>query len=147
MTAVETACADHWAARLAQSHGAAEIEALCAECAGNEGLMNMVYQLMDSDDSRTATNALWLLNHLPKSEDAWLETHRADLIARTVAEEVSGRRRMLLCLVSRLPFGADDVRIDLLNFCFDHALQPRETAACRALIPSCCANSISRCAR
>ena len=95
--------------------------------------MNMVYQLMDSDDSRTATNALWILNHLPKSEDAWLETHRADLIARTVAEEVSGRRRMLLCLVSRLPFGADDVRIDLLNFCFDHALQPRETAACRAL--------------
>lgn len=86
MTAVETACADHWAARLAQSHGAAEIEALCAECTGNEGLMNMVYQLMDSDDSRTATNALWLLNHLPKSEDAWLETHRADLIARTVAE-------------------------------------------------------------
>ena len=58
---------------------------------------------------------------LPKSEDVWLETHRADLIARTVAEEVSGRRRMLLCLVSRLPFGADDVRIDLLNFCFDHA--------------------------
>lgn len=133
MTAVETACADHWAARLAQSHGAAEIEALCAECAGNEGLMNMVYQLMDSADSRTATNALWLLNHLPKSEDAWLETHRADLIARTVAEEVGGRRRMLLCLVSRLPFGVDDVRIDLLNFCFDHALQPRETAACRAL--------------
>ena len=40
---------------------------------------------------------------------------------------------MLLCLVSRLPFGADDVRIDLLNFCFDHALQPRETPACRAL--------------
>ena len=96
MTAVETACADYWAARLAHSHGAAEIEALCAECTGNEGLMNMVYQLKDSDDSRTATNALWLLNHLPKSEDVWLETHRADLIARTVAEEVSGRRRMLL---------------------------------------------------
>lgn len=69
MTAVETACADHWAARLARSHGAAEIDALCVECTGNEGLMNMVYQLMDSDDSRTATNALWLLNHLPKSED------------------------------------------------------------------------------
>ena len=85
MRAVETACADHWAARLARSQGAAEIEALCAECAGNEGLMNMVYQLMDSDDSCTATNALWLLNHLPKSEDAWLETHRADLIARTLS--------------------------------------------------------------
>ena len=75
MTAVETACADHLAARLAQSHGAAEIEALCVECTGNEGLMNMVYQLMDSDDSRTATNALWLLNHLPRARtNGWRPT-------------------------------------------------------------------------
>ena len=67
MTAVETACADHWAARLARSHGAAEIDALCVECTGNEGLMNMVYQLMDSDDSRTATNACGFSTTCPRA--------------------------------------------------------------------------------
>lgn len=120
-------------ARLAQSLGVAEIAALGAECAGDEKLMAAAYQLMDSGDSRTATNALWLLTHLPKNENIWLETRRDNLITRAIAEEASGRRRLLLCLVSRLSFDADNIRVDLLGFCLDHALQTRETVACRTL--------------
>ena len=100
----------------------ADIRAVCAYASGSDSDRNKaeLYALIHDDDDRVGYNALWIMTHFAPDSMSWLYIRRDELIDRVLTEEHTGKRRLILTLLERMPVSAADVRTDYLDFCLAH---------------------------
>lgn len=109
-----------------------EIRSLCETCAADDGLKSELFSMAVDADNRTAYNALWIFTHFRATDRLWLADRRNQLVDSLLATEHVGRRRLVLTLLDALPFEAQDVRTDYLDFCLSN-INSDEPYAIRAL--------------
>ncbi len=85
-----------------------------------------------SAKGRSANNALWVLTHLDESENVWLGENRNALIDAVLEQQEPTPKRILLQLLRRLEYEAEDLRSDFLDFCLSKINSECEPYAVRA---------------
>ena len=81
-----------------------------------------LFQLLFDEDKRTSDNAAWVMTHLPKTADSWLAERQNILIDEAMSTTSTTKRRLIMNLLERTPFEADNIRTDFLDFCFNAML-------------------------
>lgn len=84
---------------------------------GNQRNLCRIWNLAGNKDRLTSVNALWVLTHIPDSDMEWLCSLRDAMIDRLLTEKDTGKKRMLLQLLRRQDYDADNIRTDFLDFC------------------------------
>lgn len=98
----------------------------------DDSVAAMLPGLIDDDDDRVAFNSLWILTHFPADSLRAMFPCRDRLVDLLLGCPDTGRRRLLLSLLSRLPVGIDDVRVDYLDWCLSK-INTSEPCGIRAL--------------
>lgn len=111
---------------LGGSLGAAEVGALAKEVP-----CSLLLTCLDDADIRMARNAAWVLTHKPLSEIRMLPPDRLIDLALTTSD--TSLRRLVLCLVEKIPMSQEGMRTDLLDFCLLHMRLPQEPPGVQAL--------------
>lgn len=111
---------------LGGSLGASEVGALAKEVT-----CSLLLTCLDDADIRVARNAAWVLTHKPLSEIRMLPPDRLIDLALTTSD--TSLRRLVLCLVEKIPMSQEGMRTDLLDFCLLHMRLPQEPTGVQAL--------------
>lgn len=114
--------------QLSQRIGAFEIKYL-SQTANKEELFALVF----CEDKKVVENAAWVLTHLPKSEDKWLNTKRDLLIDLVMNTNSATQKRLFLTLLERCEYGEQDLRTDFLDFCLQKSTDINETIGAQTL--------------
>ena len=99
--------------------------------------IDTIFRLVKSPDTRTATNALWILTHVQKQDRTLLQFKQPELIDMLLAENHTGKKRMLLQLLREQTYTCDTIRPDFLDFCFAKINAECEPYAIRAFSIYC----------
>ena len=82
------------------------------------GNRDMLWNLARRKERRVSANALWVMTHLPESDKDWLISLQDEIIDMLLEEKNTSKKRMLLQLLREQDFDPDEMRTDLLDFCF-----------------------------
>ena len=110
-----------------------EVKALAQQAHEDASVREELFSAMHGSDFRKATHAAWVLTHLPKTDIAYIESHREDLVRLALDTPHIPLRRISLTLLERLEWGLEEVRTDLLDFCLEHLLRSEEPYGVRAM--------------
>lgn len=110
-----------------------DIKSLAHSAHNDSAFRDKLFRELLSAEGRDAYNAAWALTHLPKEDNIYIDTRRAELVAFAVATPDTSLRRLSLVLLERLEWGRDDIRTDLLDFCLEHMMLPDEPYGVKAL--------------
>lgn len=123
-----------WETTLKERLNRRDILDLCAACRNepDDGLKSELYSCIFHADDRVGYNALWVFTHFPQADIEWLVPKRNELVDMVLTTSHTGRRRLMLALLERLPVGRDDVRSDYLDFCLSK-INSQEPYGIRAL--------------
>lgn len=125
-----------------------EVKALAMRAHGDVAVREALFAAMERRRSAGNTDALidagetparepylaaWALTHLPPSDNAHIAAHCAELVDFAITVEDTSLRRLALVLLERLEWTEDEVRADLLDFCLQHFMDPREADGVRSL--------------
>lgn len=102
--------------------------------------LSMLLSLSRSSDPLTGRNALWCLTHCRATAAAWLNSRQNELIDMLLAEQHTGRRRMLLQLLRAQSYSPDSIRTDFLDYCLSRINAESEPYAIRAFSIYCAFN-------
>lgn len=110
------------------------VERMRNTCSGAsaEGARARLYALVTHADDRVGYNALWVFTHFSAEEIKWLEPKRNELVDIALSTSHSGKRRLALNLLERLPISVNDLRGDYLDFCLSR-INSTEPYGIRAL--------------
>lgn len=98
----------------------------------DERLREEIYQLMFDEDDIVSYQALWTCTHFSKQDVEWLSQRQNELIDAAMSCPHSGKRRMLLNLLSQQP-AANSPRMDFLDFCLERVITRREPGGIQSL--------------
>lgn len=112
--------------------GMPDIKAMAALALQDAGNRDMLWRLVRSDDRRTSVNALWIISHLKTKESEWLQSLQNDIVDMLLVESDTSKKRIMLQLLREQDFEPDDVRTDLIDFCFSKINSECEPYAVRA---------------
>ncbi|WP_294630148.1 hypothetical protein [uncultured Bacteroides sp.] len=98
----------------------------------DEQLREEVYQLIFDKDETLSYHALWVCTHFPKEGVEWLSQRQDELIDALLVCPHTGKRRMLLSLLSQQP-AANPPRMDFLDFCMERVITRREPGGVQSL--------------
>lgn len=104
---------------LSRRMGMTEALALYEKIRTPDAFSNFALYLFD-DDCLVARNAAWVMTQSTNNELLWLLSQQNDLIDLVLATENISLRRLVLNLLERMPFNAETLRSDFLDFCLDH---------------------------
>ena len=110
-----------------------DVKALAQQAHEDASVREELFSAMHGSDFRQATHAAWVLTHLPKTDIAYIESHREDLVRLALDTPHIPLRRISLTLLERLEWGLEEVRTDLLDFCLEHLLRSEEPYGVRAM--------------
>ncbi len=96
--------------------------------------------LAKADTGRGGINALWCLTHVQKADPAYLQEWHDDFIDMLLAENHTGRKRMLLQVLRGQAYDPDTLRTDFLDFCLSKINAECEPYAIRAFSLYCAYN-------
>lgn len=124
-----------WRKQLDRKLGMDDIHELCflTQGADNDRRKEELYEWISDADTRIASNALWVFTHFALADNRWLYAKHDDLIDRVLAETNTTKRRLLLVLLYRQPFGPTRFRTDFLDFCLRKMTSCTESYGVRAL--------------
>lgn len=103
---------------------------LLAENLNIDILFNLLF---DSNESVTSYNSAWIMTHLPKEYDKYLEDKTELLIDELIRTQHVGKRRHILNIIYKLKLGLDPISVRLLNFCFEKMISQIESSGVRSL--------------
>ncbi|MBO6117160.1 MAG: hypothetical protein J6P44_01310 [Bacteroidales bacterium] len=92
-----------------------------------------IFALMFDKDKRTSDNAAWVMTHLPKSCNKWLDKKRDILIDGVLSTKESTQLRLFLNLSERLEYKEDNLRTDFLDFCLANCVSPLQPTGVQSL--------------
>jgi len=92
-----------------------------------------LFRLLFNKDKRTSDNAAWAMTHLPEEDNGWLTTKQTELIDEAMRTESISKRRLILTVLLRTEFKADDIRTDFLDFCLDLMMRPDQPNGVRSV--------------
>lgn len=109
------------------------IHEIYASLQGNIALLEELCLLINDDDRRVCTNALWLMTHFSKEDNQWLTSKQDYLIDTVLAtgDDDTSKRRMLLVILAKQPFEEERIRTDFLDYCLEHITMTQEATASR----------------
>ncbi len=112
-----------------------DIIAVCIATTGraNNPMKEALYQLSLDQDAPTATHALRIFTHFDSNDLQWLHDRHNELIGRALTETHPGKLRMLLTLLLRQPFYAEQLHTDFIDFCTTLVTGTTQPYALRAL--------------
>lgn len=99
--------------------------------------IDTIFRLVKSPDTRTATNALWVLTHVQKQSKAHLQSKQNELIDMLLTERHTGKKRMLLQILREQTYDRVTIRPDFLDFCLSKINAECEPYAIRAFSIYC----------
>ena len=82
------------------------------------GFHDTLWILVCRKERRVSSNALWVMTHLPECDREWLTSLQNELIDMLLSEQDTSKKRMVLQLLKEQDFNPDEMRTDLLDFCF-----------------------------
>lgn len=94
--------------------------------------MELLCRLIFDEDDVVSYQALWVCTHFNEDDVTSLIPIQDQMIDVLLVCSHSGKRRLFLSLLFRLPI-ANPPRVDFLNFCLDHMMSPQETPASQSL--------------
>ena len=118
---------------LSESLHLSDVLELAVLASADETRFKSLFRYLFDDDKRTSDNAAWVLTHLPKSANRWLEEKHEELIDETMRTSSTSKRRLMMVLLDRQSFDAEEIRTDFLDFCFEKLLNTSETYGVRSL--------------
>lgn len=117
---------------LSRKIGIGDINCVVAWSQTNPHCRETLWNLAQDEIRRVSANAIWVITHLPASYRVWLVSLQDEIIDMLLAEEDTSKKRMLLQLLREQDFDPDDMRTDLLDFCFSKINSECEPYAVRA---------------
>jgi len=112
--------------RLRQTFSEGGAQEIYQEVKANGDFLGFARQYAFSQDYRVARSALWGLTKACKDELSQLQVILNELIDQAIRTDNSSVRRLSLNIVERLEMSEDDLRMDFLDFCFEHMLDVGE---------------------
>ncbi len=98
--------------------GRETIERICRLCSSSEASMDTLFAFIGSPDDRVGYNALWVMTHFDSSQRCRIEGKKSDLIDFVLKEKHTGKRRLLLAIIEKMPiYNKEEVRGDFIDFC------------------------------
>lgn len=106
---------------LAERVHAADIReaiAIISSPQGSDALNSLWASLSSSStDPREASNAAWILTHLPARFAPWLSERRGEMTDILLKTSSDTLRRLLISMLAKMPWAEGDLRADLLDLC------------------------------
>ena len=97
------------------------------------GIEAMFTAMKQADNPRVAYNAAWVLSHLSKEDKRiYLLPHYGELVDMAISAELCFRRGLILAILTDFPM--DELDGKLLNFCFIHLTDPKESDSSRSVM-------------
>lgn len=90
---------------------------VAAWASGTRENLGRLWEMAHSADRRASVNALWVLTHLAETDARWFSSIRDSMIDMLLHESDPSHKRMLLQILRKQEYGADDIRTDFLDFC------------------------------
>ena len=112
--------------RLRQTFSEGGAQEIYQEVKASSDFLGFARQYAFSEDYRVARSALWGLTKASKEELSQLQVILNEFIDQAMQTDNSSVRRLSLNVVERLKLKEDDLRTDLLDFCFDHMMDVEE---------------------
>lgn len=84
-----------------------------AKTKSEEELLDLLF----NDDKRISDNAAWVMTHLPKTADTFLNERQGSLINEAMHTTSPSKRRLIMNLLERTTFTREQIRTDFLDFC------------------------------
>lgn len=95
-----------------------EIQGINSQCE-NDANKEELYRLAFDNDHTVSWQALWVMTHWKDSHLHWLSGKTRELSDAALRESHSGKRRLLLSLIEKLP-PEEPLHVELLDFCLNH---------------------------
>lgn len=99
--------------------------------------IDTIFRIVKSPDTRTATNALWVLTHIQKQSKTHLQSKQEELIDMLLTERHTSKKRMLLQILREQTYDRATIRPDFLDFCLSKINAECEPYAIRAFSIYC----------
>lgn len=109
-----------------------EIRRIAEWCNKDDCNKEILWQMAQSDISKTSVNALWILTHLRPDSRTWLIGKRNEMIELLLSSQDSGQKRLLLQILREQNFSSDEIPTDLLEYCLSKINSECEPYAIRA---------------
>lgn len=119
-------------ARLSQRMHIGDIKEILHFIQDDGQLREELYQYVFDKDDFLSYQALWVCTHFPDKDIAWLSHRQDKLIDVLTTCRHTGKRRLLLNLLSRQPAG-NPPRMDLLDFCLQRIITRQEPDGVKSL--------------
>ena len=112
--------------RLRQTFSEGGAQEIYQEVKASSDFLGFARQYAFSQDYRIARSALWGLTKASKEELSQLQVLLNELVDQAMQTDNSSVRRLSLNVIERLKMAEDDLRMDFLDFCFDHMIDVEE---------------------
>lgn len=110
-----------------------DVKALAHKAHTDVAIRQSMFEDVLADDGRRSSLAAWVLTHLPSDDDAFVDSHRGDLVHVALSTSDTSLRRLALTLLNRLEWPKEAVRTDFLDFTLEHLSSPDEPYGVRSL--------------
>lgn len=108
-----------------------EINNVVAWASGSSSNILSLWQLANSEDRLTSVNALWTLTHLHQDDEIYIAPLRNEMIDMLLNETDIAKKRLLLSILKKQEYDADNIRTDFLNYCLSKINSESEPYAIR----------------
>jgi len=75
--------------------------------------------LLFNDNKRISDNAAWVMTHLPKTADDFLNKRQVHLIDEAMRTKSPSKRRLIMNLLERTTFKREQINTAFLDFCLN----------------------------
>ena len=119
--------------QLKGSYSETEAQAVYQKLKTDKAILDFAQKFMHADDQKITRNAFWTLTKATDEELSSLKTIRNELTDLVLQTDSTSIRRLTMNLIVRLDMKEDDLRTDLLDFCFDHMMDVEELPGIQSL--------------
>lgn len=112
-----------------------DVRRLASETEGSDApaFTASLFRLLTDGDKRVADNAAWVLSHAGRPGRMYLQGRQRELIDAAMSASGETMRRLLLTILLKQQFDAENIRTDFLDFCLSAITDGRQPVAVRAL--------------